>query len=165
GVDGSAAFNLAEIEGSARRGRNFRIDEPYRTANQRVDRIGHAEIGPAVAAGTGDDHFHTARGQGSGGHVVDAGTVQYNDGANLRAIRVNEGPHATEIAFTFLADVCGKQDSALRLDFRNVESARHGEHASQTGTVVGNSGSEQAIAFARDINFRGRRENGVEVRR
>src|ERR1700686_204411 len=60
GVYGSAAFNLADVEGGARGEGNFGVDEADGGAHERVDGVGHAKVGPTVAAGTGDGGFEAA---------------------------------------------------------------------------------------------------------
>ena len=143
---------------------NARVDEAHGAANQRVDRIGHAEIGPAVAAGTGDDDFEAARSQRFGGDVVDAGAVENDDGFQAVTIGIDERAHAAEIAFAFFADVGDKQNGALRLDARFVNGARDGHQRRQAGTVVGNSRRAHAIAFAMNFDVGAGGKNGIEMR-
>src|ERR1700682_365970 len=50
GIHGGAAFDLAQVERSARAGRHFGIDEAHGAANQRVDGVRHPKVRPAVTA-------------------------------------------------------------------------------------------------------------------
>src|SRR4029077_7733265 len=116
GIDGGAAFDLAEVEGGARNGGNFGVDEADGGAHESVDGIGHAEVGPTVAAGAGDGGFYAAGGEGFGGDVVGAGAVEHDNGFELRFVAIDQGAHAAEIAFAFFADVCDEEDGAARTD-------------------------------------------------
>src|SRR5579864_7618606 len=57
GIDGSAAFDLADVESSARSDGNFGVDETDGGAHQGIDGIGHAEVRPTVAAWATDSGF------------------------------------------------------------------------------------------------------------
>ncbi len=164
GVDGGAAFDLAEIEGGARVRGNFCVDEADRAADERVDGIGHAEVGPTVAAGAGDEDFEAAGGEGFGGDVIGAGAVEDDGGFQVRAIGFDEGAHAAEIAFAFFADVSDEEDRATRLDPGFLDGARDGDERGEAGAVVGDAGGAQAFAVAADFHFGAGGKDGVEMR-
>ena len=108
GIYGSAAFDLADIERRARRGWNSGIDEPNGAANQRVDRIGHPEVRPTVAARASDQGFEPARCQRFRGHVIRAGTVKHHHRFQFSAVVIDNRAHAAQIAFALFADVADK---------------------------------------------------------
>src|SRR5260370_10958985 len=140
GVDGSAAFDLADIKGSARGGGDFGVDEADRGAHEGVDGIRHAEVGPTVAAGTVDGGFEAAGGKRFGGYVVGAGAVKDNHGFQLRLVRFDEGANAAEIAFTFFANGGDAKDGAGRLRLGFLGSASDGGARCVARAVVGDSG-------------------------
>src|SRR6266481_4821023 len=163
GVDRGAAFDLPDVEGGARGGGNFGVDEADRGAHEGVDGIGHAEVGPTVAAGTGDGGFEAAGGQRFGGYVVGAGAVKDNHGFQLRLVGFDEGAHAAEIAFTFFANVGDEKDGAARLDMGFLASAGYGDERGETRAVIGDSGGEEAITVVADFYFGGGGKDGVEM--
>src|SRR5260370_132712 len=129
----------------------------------RVEGIGHAEVGPTVAAGTVDGGFEAAGGQRFGGDVVGAGAVKDNHGFQLRLVGFDEGAHAAEIAFTFFANVGDEKDGAARLDVGFLASAVAGDERGETRAVIGDSGGEEAITVVADFYFGGGGKDGVEM--
>ena len=118
-----------------------------------------------MPAGTADDDFFAARSQGFGRDVIDAGAVEDDHRAQLRAIRVDERAHSAKIAFALFTDVCGEQNGAKRFYFRRLHGAGNGEQAGKARAVVGNARRQQAIPFAPDFDFGTGGENRVEMRR
>src|ERR1700682_2990560 len=102
-IYGSAALDLAEVERGAWSRGNFRVNEAHRAAHQRVNRIGNAEIRPAMAARAGNDNFHAARSQRFGGNVISTRTIEDNHGFESGAVCIYECAHATQVAFAFFA--------------------------------------------------------------
>src|SRR5580765_1916011 len=123
GIYGGAAIDLSEIEGGARRRGNLGIDETYGTANQRIYRIGHAEVRPAVPAGAVDNDFEAARGERDGRDVIGTGAVQNDHSLQAVMVGIDEGAHAAEVAFAFFPDVRNKKNGALRFDLRIVNGS------------------------------------------
>ena len=114
GIHGGATFDLTDVKRCARSGRDFRINEAHRTTDDRVDRIGHTEIRPTVAAGAGNERFEPPRSQRFRGDVVRAGTVENHDCLEFGAIGFDQGAHPAEIAFALFAHVGNKKNRALR---------------------------------------------------
>src|SRR5579859_849367 len=161
GIYGSAALDLSQIEGGARRRGNLGVDEADGAANQRVYRIGHAEVRPTVAAGAVDDDFETARGERDGGDVIGASAVQNDDGFEAVAVGIDKGAHAAEVAFAFFPDVGHEKNGALRLDLRLVDGASDGHERSEARTIIRNARCEHAAAFAPNFDVRPSGEDGI----
>src|SRR6266436_2379989 len=162
-VDLEFGFVGDGVDGSARGGGDFDVDEADRGAHEGVDGIGHAEVGPTVAAGTVDGGFEAAGGQRFGGDVVGAGAIKDNYGFQLRLVGFDEGAHAAEIAFTFFANVGDEKDGAARLDMGFLASAGYGDERGETRAVIGDSGGEEAITVVADFYFGGGGKDGVEM--
>src|ERR1700747_2263716 len=77
-IDRSSAFNLSQVECGARISGHSCVDEANRAANQRVDCIGNAEIGPTVPSRSVDDNLDTPRSQSLGRDVVNARPIHYD---------------------------------------------------------------------------------------
>ena len=165
GIYGCAALDLADVKRRSRAGRNFCVDEAHGTSDESVDRIGHAEIRPTVAARTGDKRFEAARSQRSRGDLLRAGTVENHNGLKFRAIGIDEGTHAPEIAFPFLTNVSDEKNGSLRLQVRGLHSACQRQERRQACAIVGNARRAHARAFAMNLHVRAGGKNGIEVRR
>ena len=94
GIYGSAALDLADVEGSARAGWNPCVDKAHGAADQCVDGIGHAEVRPTVAAWAGDQSFKPARSESFCGHVIGAGAVKHYHGFQFPSVGIHNSPHA-----------------------------------------------------------------------
>src|SRR5712672_4023030 len=129
-----------------------------------VDRVGHAEVRPTVAAGAGNDGFHAARGERFGGDVVGAGAIEYDHGFEFGFVGVDQSAHAAEIAFAFFADVGDEEDAAARVDLGSLTGARDGDEGGEAGAIVGDAGAEKTSAFVADFYVGGRWEDGVKMR-
>ncbi len=137
-----------------------RIDPTH----ERVDGIGHAEVGPAVATGAGDENFETSRGERFRGDVIGAGAVENDCGFEFGAVGVDESAHAAEVAFAFFADIGDEENCAARFDSGFMDRARDGDQCGQAGAVVGNSRRVQAFGVAANFHFGAGRKDGVEMR-
>ncbi len=118
GIDRGAAFDDAEIERAARISGNGERGEFDDAARQSCDRIGRAEIGPAVAAGAADSNFEAVRRDALGGDVLGGSAVNCNHGRELRAVAFDQRANSAKISFAFFADVSGKDDCFLRANAR-----------------------------------------------
>ncbi len=107
---------------------------------QRVDGIGHAEVGPTVAAGAGDENFEAAGSEGFGGYVVGAGAVEDYCCFQARAVGFDQGAQPRKVAFAFFADVGDEEDGAAGLDLGFVDGAGDGDERGEAGAVVGDAG-------------------------
>ena len=89
-------------------------------AAEGVHRIAHAEIAPAMSAGSGEGDLEAAAAQRAGGDVVGVGAVHHQKGSDLARQRrlLAEMPHAQQVAFALFADIGDQQQAAWQ--FRQV---------------------------------------------
>ena len=163
-IDRRAAFDLANVIGSAGIRRHPRVDEANRATNERVNRIGDAEIGPAVSARSSNHHFYATGGQSFGRNVVDARSVEHNHSLQSVAVRVNKCAHAAQVSFAFFTNVGNKQNRSLRPDARFVNRPRDSYQRREPGTVIRNSRGRHTIFCAMNLNIRTSGKDGIEVR-
>ncbi len=80
------------------------------------------------------------------------------------ARRCENMTHAAQIAFAFFSDVADEDIGQRVRNARACQHTGHGQHRGNARAVVGNSGAIQAAALLPDIQRRGRRKHGIDVR-
>ncbi len=119
-----------------------------------------------MAAGAAGDDFEAAAAEGLGDDGVGAGAIDDNAVCNgiAPARRLEDMAHAAQVAFSFFAHVANEDEGQGVRNLRAGNHGRDGEHGGDTGAVVGNSGAIQASALLADVERRGCRKHGVDMR-
>ena len=167
--DSGAAFDQPHIHRRLGPGIQTRLGKQRHRPAQRMHRISHAVIAPAMSAGTIDGDVETPAGQGLGGDVIGVGPVQNQkclDAASGAGL-TRQVAHATEVAFALLADIGDEYDAAEQfVESRGyLNDAREGQQTCQASAVVGDAGAAQiAVRAHGNIFAAARGEHGIEVR-
>ena len=147
GIHRRAAFNLSQIKRRPRRRGNFGINKSHRAAHQRVDRIHHPKIRPAMSARPADRHFQPSRSQRFRRDMIRPRPVQHNRRLQIRPVRIHQRAHPPQISFALFSHVGGKQNRAARLDFRRLHRPRNGHQRSQPRAIIRNPRPTQPLPF------------------
>ena len=97
--------------------------------------------------------------------MICAGAVEHDNCFEFSAVGIDEGAHAAKIAFAFFANVADEKNGALRLEVRELHSARQRQQGRQSAAIIGNSWGGHVAGIAVNFYVRARREHGVKVRR
>src|SRR5690242_16313377 len=163
GIHRSTTLDLPDVESGTRANRDFRIDKTYRTANQSVDRIGHAKIRPTVAAGTGNGSLEPPRGERLGCDMLRAGTIDHHNGLQFLAVILYQLAHAAQIALALFSYVCAKKNRPLRLDARRLQGACDGRQCRNARAIIGDSRRQQAASFVANFHVCTSGKNRVQM--
>jgi segregation and condensation protein B len=145
GIDGSSAFDRADIQRSARRAVQVKVTQTRNGPAQYHNRIGASGIGPGVSSRAAYSGQITPAPQRAGhGHLVPC-AIQNNMGRDLvapRSMFVNPA-HAAQVPFALFAYIACKNYIARRLNVCMAQGRSHGQKRCHTRAIVTCSGSKQ----------------------
>jgi len=142
---------------------NFGVDKAHGAADQRVDGIGHAEVGPTVAAGTGDQRFEAARSQRFGGYVIGAGAVEHTAALSF-ARKLRRSRACREDCFAFFANVSDEKNGALGFEAPNCKARASARTAARPVPLSEIPGASMRSPLRWTFTSVPGGKNGVEMR-
>ena len=117
-----------------------------------------------MAAGASDCDLETTRSNSLRGDVLGGRSIDGDDGGEARTVSFDERADTAEIAFALFADVTGEDDGFVGADAAFGERFGDADQGGETRAIIGDAGTDQAIAIFFDADFSAGGKDGVEMR-
>lgn len=139
---------MPDVEGGSGGGGELEVGEVSEGAAEDEDGVWGTGVGPGVTAGTCDGNAEAPAAETSGDDSVAATAFEGYSGGNAVPVGLvgEEVAHAAEVAFAFFSYVCGEEDGNGQGDVGVADGRCYCEQAGESGTVVADSGREDAGA-------------------